>query len=166
MTNISNRISPSNLRRYLKPQYLKSPIITGTFFLTGAGIITKFIGFFYRIYLSRVFSEESLGIFGLIAPVMMLVHSVCAAGIQNAITRYVAATKKNKASEAYSYLFTGIAISIFLSGAMAYLIFNHAPFIAIRIIGERRCTPLLRISALSFPLATNHSCINGFFYGQ
>ena len=166
MSNISSRISPNKLRRYLNPRYLKSPIVTGTFFLTGAGIITKFIGFFYRIFLSRVFSEESLGIFGLTAPVMMLVHSVCAAGIQNAITRYVASSKKSRASEAYTYLFTGMAISVFLSGAMAYIIFNHAPYIAIHIIGERRCTPLLRISALSFPLATVHSCINGFFYGQ
>ena len=161
----SNR-STKQLRSYLSPKYLKNPIITGTFFLTAAGIITKLIGFFYRIFLSRIFNEENLGVFGLISPVMMLVHAVTAAGIQNAITRFVAASKKDKASEAYSYLFTGIAISVLLSGSMAYVIFNYAPFIAINIIGERRCIPLLRISALSFPLATVHSCINGFFYGR
>jgi len=144
---------------------LKSPVVTGTFFLTAAGIVTKIIGFFYRIFLSRVFSEEGLGVAGLVSPVFMLVHSICAIGIQNAITRYVAATKKEK-SEAFGYLFTGIAISIALSGIMAYIIFTQAPFIATNIIGERRCIPLLRISALSFPLATIHSCINGFFYGQ
>ena len=170
MSNISNKrsheIPRGTFRRYLNPRYLKSPVITGAFLLTAAGIITKFIGFFYRIFLSRVFDEESLGIFGLISPVMMLVHAVCAAGIQNAITRFVAASKKDKASEAYSYLFTGIVISLFLSGSMAYVIFHQAPFIAIRIIGERRCIPLLRISALSFPLATIHSCITGFFYGR
>lgn len=163
---MSSDISAKKLRSYLNPRYLKSPVITGAFFLTAAGIITKLIGFFYRIFLSRVFDEESLGVFGLISPVMMLVHAVCAAGIQNAITRFVAASRKDKASEAYSYLFTGIAISVLLSGSMAYAIFNQAPFIAIKIIGERRCIPLLRISALSFPLATIHSCINGFFYGR
>ena len=114
MSNISNKrsheIPRGTFRRYLNPRYLKSPVITGAFLLTAAGIITKFIGFFYRIFLSRVFDEESLGIFGLISPVMMLVHAVCAAGIQNAITRFVAASKKDKASEAYSYLFTGIVI--------------------------------------------------------
>lgn len=158
--------SAKQLRSYLNPKYLKNPVIAGTFFLTAAGIVTKLIGFFYRIFLSRIFNEESLGIFGLISPVMMLVHAVCAAGIQNAITRFVAASKNEKNSEAYSYLFTGIAISLFLSGSMAYAIFSQAPFIAIHIIGERRCIPLLRISALSFPLATVHSCINGFFYGR
>lgn len=50
MSNISSRISPNKLRRYLNPRYLKSPIVTGTFFLTGAGIITKFIGFFTAFF--------------------------------------------------------------------------------------------------------------------
>lgn len=160
-----SNLSTKKLRGCLNPRYLKNPIVTGTFFLTASGIVTKFIGFFYRIFLSRTFHEESLGVFGLIGPVMMLVHAVCAAGIQNAITRFVAASKKDKSAEAYGYLFTGITISAFLSGAMAYLIFHHAPYIAIQFIGERRCIPLLRICALSFPLATLHSCINGFFYG-
>lgn len=159
-------LSTKKLRGYFNPRYLKNPIVTGTFFLTAAGIITKLIGFFYRIFLSRTFDEESLGIFGLIGPVMMLVHAVCAAGIQNAITRFVAATKKDKTSEAYSFLFTGMIVSTMLSGTMAYLIFHYADNIAIQLIGERRCIPLLRICALSFPLATLHSCINGFFYGQ
>lgn len=166
MSNTANPNNTKNLRKYLNPRYLNNPIVTGIFFLTTSGIITKFIGFFYRIFLSRVFTEESLGIFGLVSPVMMLVHSICASGIQNAITRFVAASKKDKTSEAYGFLFTGISISIFLSGIMAYVIFNQAPFIALNIIGERRCTPLLRICALSFPLATIHSCVNGFFYGQ
>lgn len=133
-----SNLSTKKLRGCLNPRYLKNPIITGTFFLTAAGIVTKLIGFFYRIFLSRTFHEESLGIFGLLGPVMMLVHAVCASGIQNAITRFVAASKKDKSAEAYGYLFTGIAISAFLSGAMAYLIFHHAPYIAIQFIGERK----------------------------
>ena len=154
------------IRSYLNPKYLKNPLITGTFFLTAAGLVTKLIGFFYRIFLSRVFQDEGLGIIGLVSPVIVLAHSLFAAGIQNAITRFVAASKNDKTTEAYGFLFTGIAISILLSGITTYVIFNHASFIAINIIGERRCTPLLRISALSFPLATIHSCLNGFFYGQ
>ncbi len=99
-----SNLSTKKLRGYLNPRYLKNPIITGTFFLTAAGIVTKLIGFFYRIFLSRTFHEESLGIFGLLGPVMMLVHAVCASGIQNAITRFVAASKKDKSAEAYKYL--------------------------------------------------------------
>lgn len=169
MPNIPNSQTKSTrkaIRELFNPRYLKSPIVTGTFFLTAAGIITKLIGFFYRIFLSRIFQEEGLGIIGLVNPVVMLVHSICAAGIQNAITRYVAAAKKEKTAEAYGYLITGVVISLLLSGISAYAVFVYAPFIATNLIGERRCIPLLRISALSFPLATVHSCMNGFFYGQ
>lgn len=155
----------SGISHYFNPKYLKNPIVTGTFFLTVAGLITKLIGFFYRIFLSRIFHDEGLGIIGLIAPVLTLVHSICAAGLQNAVTRFVAASKKDKSAEAYGYLFTGILISLLLSAAMSYIVFCNASYIAREIIGEPRCTPLLQISALSFPLASLHCCINGFFYG-
>ena len=57
-----SNISAKKLRDYLNPNYLKNPIVTGTLFLTVAGIITKLIGFFYRIFLSRTFNEENLGV--------------------------------------------------------------------------------------------------------
>lgn len=152
--------------RYSIRRFIKSPIIIGTFFLTFSGLLTKLIGFFYRIFLSRIFQEEGLGIIGLVSPVMVLAHSVCSAGIQNAITRYVAASKGDKKGESFGYLFVGIFISVALSLLMAWLVFTNANYIALHIIGELRCVPLLRISALSFPLATVHCCINGYFYGK
>lgn len=146
-------------------KYLKNPIVTGTLLLTLAGLITKLIGFFYRIFLSRIFHEEGLGVIGLISPVTILVHSICVSGLQNAVTRFVAASKEDKSAEGYGYLFTGITISVLLSAALSYIVFNNASFIARELIGEPRCIPLLQISALSFPLASIHCCINGFFYG-
>jgi stage V sporulation protein B len=146
---------------------MTNPIITGTFFLTLSGVITKFIGFFYRIFISRIYTEEALGIFGLIAPVTMLVSSVCTIGIQSAITRYVAASKDNDdAKDSYSYLFIGMFISVALSTLMAYIVFNYSQIIASQLIGEKRCEPLLKLCALSFPPAAIHSCINGYFYGK
>jgi stage V sporulation protein B len=143
----------------------KNPFVAGTLLLTLSSLITKFIGFFYRIFISRIFTEEALGIFGLCSPIMMLAGSICTLGIQNAITRYVAASKNKSTAEGYGYLFSGLSISLFLSVAMTYLVYNNSLFIATNIIGERRCAPLLKICALSFPLAAIHSCINGFYYG-
>lgn len=146
--------------------FVKNPIIIGTFFLTASGLITKFIGFFFRIFLSRIFQEEGLGLIGIVAPVIVLAHCICSAGIQNAITRYVAASKGAKNHEGFGYLLTGIFISIALSIFTAWLVFSNADYIALHIIGEQRCAPLLRISALSFPLASVHCCVNGYFYGK
>ena len=150
--------------RYASGKYLKNPIITGTIILTLAGFATKLIGFLFRVFLSRIFKEEDLGIIGLIAPVTVLVHSICAAGIQNSITKYVAALRNQNSRVSYSYLFTGSVFSCFLSFLMAFLVWNFAPQIAQYFIHEKRCIPLLKIVALSFPTASLHSCINGFFY--
>jgi stage V sporulation protein B len=143
----------------------KNPFVAGTLLLTLSSLITKFIGFFYRIFISRIFTEEALGIFGLCSPVMMLAGSICTLGIQSAITHFVAASKNNSTADGYGYLFSGLSISLFLSVGMTYLVYNNSLFIATNIIGERRCAPLLKICALSFPLASIHSCINGFYYG-
>jgi len=143
---------------------LRNPLISGAFLLTASGIVTKIIGFFYRIFLARIFHEEGLGVLGLISPVMLLVHSVSAAGFQNAITRHVAASKQDK-REGYGYLLCGALMSVSLSVALSISIYTYADFIALQLIGETRTAPLLRIVALSFPLASLHTCINGYFYG-
>lgn len=159
-------IKDISLKQFNTKAFIRNPIIIGTLFLTLSGFITKVIGFFYRIFLSRIFHEEGLGIIGLISPVMVLAHSVCSIGIQNAITRYVAAAKDKKEHEDLGYLIAGIIISAALSLFAAWLIFTNAGLISLHIIGEVRCAALLRISALSFPLSTIHSCINGYFYGK
>ncbi len=152
--------------RSFSVKYLKNPIITGTVILTIAGFLTKFIGFFFRIFLSRIFQNEELGIVGLISPVSVLIHSVCAAGMQNSITKYVAASKGHNSRIAYSYLFTGSIFSCCLSFLMTFLIWNFAPLITEYFFHDNRCIPMLKIVALSFPPASLHSCINGFFYAR
>lgn len=143
---------------------LKSPIITGTLILTLASFATRIIGFYYKIFLSRIFHEEGLGILGLTTPLIVLVHSITSSGIQNAITRYVAAVKEKNVKKAYCYLFSGMILSVSLSVIMTFLVYKGSTFISYNILHETRCTPLLRLLALSFPLASIHGCINSFFF--
>ena len=99
----------------------KNTLITGTIILTITGLGSRLIGFFYRIFLSRLFGEENMGIYQLIGPVMALVFSLSAAGLQNAISKFVAgetATHDYKAS--LRILLVGFAFSLICS---AYTIF-------------------------------------------
>ena len=45
------------------------PLITGTLLLTAAGLLSRVLGFFYRIFLSRTIGAEGLGIYQMIFPV-------------------------------------------------------------------------------------------------
>ena len=47
----------------------KHALLKGTFILTATGLLTRVMGFFYRIFLSHTFGEEGVGLYQLIFPV-------------------------------------------------------------------------------------------------
>lgn len=145
---------------------IKSSFITGTLLLTLAGVLTRIIGFFYRIFLSRIIGAEGLGIYQLISPVMALGFAITAAGIQTSISRFVSTEigRKNPTG-AKLYLYTGLFLSLFLSAITSIFIWKWAPFIATAWLGDARCAPLLSVLSLSFVPSCIHACINGYYYG-
>lgn len=150
----------------MKLQKLNHPLVTGTVILTLTGLLSRFIGFFYRIFLSNVFGAEGMGIYQLIAPVLALSFALTVSGIQTAISKYVAnetSTRDYKMS--FRTLWAGFLLAMALSVACALYIYLYADRIAVTLLLESRTAPLLRIIALSIPMATVHSCINGYFYG-
>ncbi len=146
--------------------YRKHPLIAGSLLLTMAGFASRFIGFFYRIYLSRLFGEEGMGIYQLIGPVIALSFSLTAAGFQTSISKFVAErTNNSTAGNSYKPLFLGLSISLPLSLLLMIFIRSGASWIATSFLQEPRTASLLRILALSFPLSAVHACVNGYFYG-
>lgn len=144
-----------------------SPIITGTAVLTLASLITRLIGFFYRMFLSAQFGEEGMGIYQLTSPVLALTYALCIAGFQTAISKYVAAKEGRGQSRCAAYtLFLGLFFSLVFSIPCTILIYFYADFIAGTLLSEARTAPLIRIIALSIPFSCMHSCINGYFLGQ
>lgn len=143
-----------------------NPLITGTLILTVTGFASRFIGFFYRIFLSRLFGAEGMGIYQLISPVLALSFSLTVAGMQTAISKYVAGeTISRDYRSSAMHLSAGFLLSMTLSLLCAVGIYCYADEIAVYFLMEGRTAPLLRIIALSIPMATVHSCINGYFYG-
>ena len=150
----------------MKQSSAKSVFITGTLLLTIAGILTRIIGFFYRIFLSRTIGAEGLGIYQLISPVTALGFAVTAAGIQTSISKYVSTEMGHKNSAgAKLYLFIGLIISLLLSTLTGVFIYRYAPFLSLTWLGDERCIPLLKVLAFSFAPSCIHACINGYYYG-
>lgn len=142
------------------------PLITGTLILTLTGLVSRFIGFFYRVFLSNVFGAEGMGIYQLISPVLALSFSLTVSGIQTAISKYVASeTSTRDYKSSFRTLWAGFLLAMLLSAVCASAIYLYADQIAVTFLLEERTAPLLRIIALSIPMASVHSCINGYFYG-
>lgn len=151
----------------MKNNFQKHPIISGTILLTATGVLTRFIGFFYKIFLSREVGAEALGIYQLIFPIAGICFSLTSAGIQTALSRYVSkAFGMNRPADAKSYLQIGLFISVTLSLITGTLLFTNADFIANICLGEPRCASLLKIISFSYVPCSVHACLNGYFYAQ
>lgn len=145
------------------------PLITGTLLLTAAGFISRIIGFFYRIYMSRLFGEEEMGIYQLIHPISALAFSLTAAAFQTAISKFVAErsnpVSKPSSNISVNPLFMGASIALPLSLLAAGVLYFGADVIALHYLKEPRTALLIRLSAFTLPFSAAHACINGYFYG-
>ena len=54
----------------------KRALIRGTAILTITSFVTRFMGFFYRIFLGHTFGEENVGLYQLVFPVYALLFPV------------------------------------------------------------------------------------------
>ena len=145
----------------------KSTLIKGTLILTAAGLVTRMIGFIYRIYLSNALGSEQLGIYQLIFPVYGICHTLYASGIQTSISKLVAENTSNrKTASSRRILLCGAALSFCLALSCSLLLYLNADFIAVSFLKEAACAPSLRILSLVFPFCGITSCINGYSYGK
>lgn len=143
----------------------KHPLVVGTLILTLTGLLSRVIGFFYRIYLSRLFGEEGMGLYQLLSPVLSLSFSLTAAGYQTAISKLVAEQAATSKMPSLRPMAAGMSISLPLSLLCNAVIYFFADPIASLLLQEPRTAPMLRILSFSIPLGAVHSCVNGYFYG-
>lgn len=148
----------------MKFKLFRSSLIKGTLILTLAGTLSRFIGFFYKIFLSRTIGAEALGIYQLIFPLFAFCLALSCGGLQTAISRYTASSKTDRIAR--SYLTIGTTLSLVLSFCCAVFLFRYADFLSLHLLGEARCEPLLHIMAVAIPFACIHACISGYYYGR
>ncbi len=144
----------------------KHPILMGTFILTATGFISRFIGFFFRMFLSHTFGEEQVGLYQLIFPIYALCFSLTTAGIETALSRCIAQKLScGKHTELKQLLYTAIGISVILASFCAVFLQKYALKISIYILGDVRCESMLLAVSYALPFAAVHSCICGYYFG-
>ena len=106
--------------------------IQGTFILTGAGLLSRLMGFFYRIFLSHSIGAEGIGIYQLTLPLQTLILAFTTSGIPTALSRLTATDlalhKNRKASDCF---FTGTGTALLLSVFISFFLYRQAPFFAL-----------------------------------
>lgn len=143
----------------------KNSIIKGTFILTAAGILSRFLGFYNRIFLTNLFGARELGIYQMIFPIYMVIFSFCCQGIQTALTRQVARPDFSESTSRSCLLRTACIISVTLSLICSILVFFGSQWISLKILHSSECANCLRILSLAFPFVSIKGCLIGYYIG-
>lgn len=143
----------------------KNSIIKGTFILTIAGVVSRLLGFYNRIFLTNLFGARELGIYQMIFPIYMVIFSFCCQGIQTALTRQVARPDFDSVQSRTCLLRNALILSISMSVICSLTVFFFADWISFQILHSQECADCLRILSLAFPFVSIKGCLTGYYIG-
>ena len=141
----------------------KSPVLRGTLILTLSGMLVRVLGFFYKIFLSKLLGSYYLGIYQLVFPVFGICYTIYGSGLQTALSSLVAQAPDLAAAR--TILLRAILLSLFAALCLSLLLFTFSDLIAGQILLAPDCAASLRCLSLAFPACAIGSCICGYYYG-
>lgn len=144
----------------------KKQLITSTIILTFANLFTKFLGFYYRIFMSNAIGSEGMGLYQLIMPIYALAWSITSSGFTTTVSRLTAReSAKSETGNLGRIVKQAFVMCLFLSGISSLFLFFGAEEISIKILKDSRTVISLRLLSLAIPFMAAGSCLRGFFMG-
>jgi len=144
----------------------RKSIMVGALMLTAAGLLTRILGFVYRIYMSNTIGAEGMGLYQLIMPVYSLAWSIACSGFTTSISKIVA---QENAARAYGNMGRTLKQALVITGVVSALLtcvfFFGADLIGTLAFHDERTILPIRILSAAIPFMTAGSCIRGYFLG-
>ncbi len=134
--------------------------------ITAFSILTRVLGFLFRIFLSRTIGAEAIGIYQVAFSVFMIFVTVVSSGLPLIISRMTASyrvknDKKGIASMVSSSLLLGLVVSVVL--CIIVLIFQN---LFAKIFTDKTCLMLLIVLMPGVVFSAVYSVFRGALWGQ
>ena len=134
--------------------------------ITFFSVLTRIIGFFFRIYLSRVVGAEGLGMYQVASSIFFVLMTVVASGLPLIISRMGAGFRakkeeKNEKSLISTALIFALALSIIL--CLFVLLFRG---LFAKMFTDQRCVEILIVMLPSLIFSAVYSVFRGALWGQ
>ncbi|WP_066063883.1 stage V sporulation protein B [Neobacillus soli] len=144
-----------------------SKFLKGTFILLIAGLITRVLGFIYRIVLARSIGEEGVGLYMMAYPTFILVVTITQLGLPVAISKNIAeAEARGNYAEIKKILVVSLATTIGLSFIITPALIFLAPILSTTLFTDHRTFfPLIAI-APAVPIIAISAVLRGYFQGR
>ena len=129
-------------------------------------IITRVLGFLFRIYLSRELGPEMLGVYQIASSVFMVLVLLVASGIPLTVSKKTARTFVKKDSKSAHSIVTG---ALFISLVVAFIIcFVFIVFqnVIAKIFTDSACMEVLLIFLPAVIFSAIYSSLRGYLWGE
>lgn len=142
---------------------MKNNFIKSTIILIIGGLLTKILGMFIKIILTRTITTKGIGIYSLILPTFNLFITLCSLGLPVAISKLV--SEKTKKSNKQIVL-TPIPFILLFNLGLIVILLIIAPFLSKNLLhNEITYYPLIAIG-FTLPFICISSIIKGYFFGR
>lgn len=145
----------------------KRTFIKNAFFLTATSLILRFVGVFFRVWLSGKIGAEGMGLYQMIFSVYVFASAFAASGLMTAVTRQVAdRLSLGDKKGAVRSLRVSVMLTLFVAIVSMLAIFIFAEQIAVSFIKDVRSVPALKVLCFSLPCMGISSCFKGYFLAR
>ena len=140
------------------------PIFYSALLLTCVNLLLRLVGTSFQVYISGRIGAAGVGLLQLVMSVGSLAMVAGTAGIRTAAMYLTAEELGKKRPQNVTWVLSGCFLySIACSGAVAFLIYTFAPWIAENWIGDSRTVDALRLFAAFLPTTCLCGVMTGYF---
>lgn len=135
--------------------------------LTVTGFLVKAIGFVYRVFIANSIGSEGLGLYQLVTPIYSLLVLVLSAGIQIAVSRFVA-EELSKRMDHKGMRITSIAalMTLVIGAVVCGVLILNLDTLVFTFTGDARTKRSLFYMLILLPPIAAGSAYKGYFYGR
>ncbi len=134
------------------------------FMLTGVSLLMRIVSVGFNVYVSNRIGSEGMGLFSLITGVYGFALTLATSGINLALTRLISeCVSRNESYRARKIMKCAAAYCLFFGGLAASLLWSFSEPIGKYLLDDMRTVRSLRIFAISLPMMSLSSALNGYF---
>lgn len=141
---------------------IKNKIIKSTLLLILFGIAAKILSMVVKIITTRMMGIQSMSVFAIVAPLMVLVITLSQQGIPMSVSKLIAANPEKRKK----IIITAYAIGLTTSFIILALLTIFSDFIAIKIFHNAATTKTIIATGILAPLIVLSSFYKGYLIGM
>ena len=145
----------------------RSSFIAGTSILIGASLITRILGFVYRVMLTRLIGAQGIGLFQMVFPLLSLLLTFVTLGMGVTVSKFVAeAIAMNAKQRISKIMLYAFAMTITSSLILTCLALYMSPWIARHLFTDPRAIyPFVTLLPVMIIIAVS-TVLRGYFQGR